>query len=628
MNDKPVRPPKDHHLANRQARELKLRDQRSQILRMDSETALEALLDAPSPATLIQSFPDQDLYFLMHRIGPSDFIPVLSLAASDQWEYLLDVEVWDGDRLDTNVMTKAFDLLFQADPERFLRWIIMEKPDYFEFYLSRHMEIVIREHDEVPPDDFDDYITLDDKFYFRFPEKRPPSDSDGDVDYDLDDDSMGVSEENDTAVPDEDPSFSEEVQPPELIEAMVAKLADMDLSVFHGLMLETVNVMSAEIEEEQFRLKTVRLAEKGFLPFHEAIGIYQPTPLQSLRNRPKTHVFSTDSFDPDLPLPPQSFTRFLEGEDLFVNALARVPADVMLTLESELAALVNKVISADRIKVRDPVTLSKVIRKTSAFLSLGLESILQGNAGLERAADLLQTYYLEDLFRTGSRAGVQLKTAVGNWYRHSYIQQRNLPLSFLGETFLGVMGGLLLDRPLYFDNYETGDLYRQFASLADIETTRKAIDQIMGIDGLLARLDPDITTFKKGVLTYKSLILTLWAKDRLGLAPDLSPIDTGRFKPFFTALFDRDPDLKRRDPDNGERVTGSSRTNALENDRNKDIRSDDLALWASETIGMDLPAPVKDLLRDLVAEIREEYATVHPDRIDPRFMPHFLLKRG
>ncbi len=401
MKDKPVRPPKDHRLTNRQARELKLRDQRTQVLRMDSETALEALLDAPAPATLIQSFPDQDLYFLMHHIGPSDFIPVLSSAASDQWEYLLDVEVWDGDRLDTKIMTKAFDLLFQADPERFLRWMIMEKPDYFEFYLFQYMDIVIREHDEVPPSDFDDYITLDDKFYFRFPEEKRAKDSAGD--------SLDDSEENDTAVTGGDMSFSEEVQASELIDTMVRKLADMDLSVFHGLMLETINVLPAETEEEQFRLKTIRLAEKGFLPFHEAIGIYQPTPLKSLRKRPKTQVFSSDTFDPDLPMPPQSFTRFLEGEDLFVNALTRLPADFMLTLESELAALVNKVVSADRIKVRGTETLSSVIRKTSAFLSLGLESILRNKASLEKAGDLIQTYYLEDLFRTGSGAGIQLK---------------------------------------------------------------------------------------------------------------------------------------------------------------------------------------------------------------------------
>ncbi len=603
MNDKRTIPPETLRLTNRQNRELKLRDQRSQILKMDSETALDALQDAPSPATLIQSFPDQDLYFLMHRIGPSDFIPVLSLAASDQWEYILDVEVWDGDRLDTRIMTRAFDLLFQADPERFLRWIIMEKPDYFEFYLSRHMEILIREHDEVPPDDFDGYMTLDDKFYFRFPEEKQADDSD-----------------EDDAISDEDMPLSEEIQASELIDAMVRKLADMDLSVFHGLMLETMNVLPAETEEEQFRLKTIRLAEKGFLPFHEAIGIYQPTALKALRKRPKTQVYSLDTFDPDLPLPPQSFTQFLDGENLFVHALARVPSGFMITLESELAALINKVISADRIKVRDTETLSKIIRKTSAFLSLGLESILQERISLEAAADLIQTYYLEDLFRTGSRAGIQLKTAVSSWYSHSFIQKQNLPLSFLGETFLGVMGGLLLDRPLYFDNYQTGELYRHFASLTDIRTTRKAIDQIMGIDGLLARLNPDITSFKKGVLTYKSLILTLWAKNRLALAPDLTPIDTDLFKPFFTQLFAKDPNVPTSD-------TGTDQTAPVLKPA-KDIRSEDLILWAAQATGMDLPLPVKELLKELINEIREEYAEIHPDRIDPRFMPHFLLKRA
>lgn len=185
------------------------------------------------------------------------------------------------------------------------------------------------------------------------------------------------------------------------------------------------------------------------------------------------------------------------------------------------------------------------------------------------------------------------------------------------------MGGLLLDRPLYFDNYQTGELYRQFASLSDIQITRQAVDRIMGIDSLLARLNPDISSFKKGVLTYKSLILTLWAKDRLGLAPDLSPIDLAAFKPFFTALFTNDPDLNptaSREPD--------TKGDFQSPEHSSDIRADDLALWASETIGTDLPDPVTDLLKELVNEIREEYATVHPDRIDPRFMPHFLLKRG
>ena len=592
--------PFDHHLANLQNRELKLRSRRKEILSMDAETALDTILDAPSPATLVQSFPDQDLYYLMHKIGPSDFIPILSLAASDQWEYILDVEVWDKDRLDTKVMTQAFDLLFQADPERFLRWIIMEKPDYFEFYLFQHMDIIIREHDEPPPSEFEDYTTLDDKFYFRFPQEKQDAAPD----------------------PDTDAPLSEDVQAPELIDAMVRKLADMDLSVFHGLLLETLSTLPSETEEEQFRLKNIRLAEKGFLPVHEAIGIYQPTDIASLRKRPRTQVFGPDTFDPELPLPPQCFTGFLSGQDLFVKSLALLSSDFIFTLESELAALVNKIISADRQKIRDRETLEKTIHKAAAYLSLGLETILQENISLEAAADLIQTYYLEDIFRTGSRAGIQLKTAAKTWYKSSYIQEQNLPLSFLGEYFLGIMGGLFLDRPLYFDNFANGELYRHFAALADITKTRQALDQIMGLDRLLTYLEPDLASFQKGVLTYKSLILTLWAKDRLGLAKDLTPIAADTFKPFFTALFSgniaEDSDSISAPPPVGIDAPG-------------DPRPGDLILWAAQASGLDdtadLPGPVTDMLLGLISEIQEEYGTVSPSRVDPRFIPHFLLKK-
>ena len=154
----------DYKLANIQTKELKLRTIRHEILVSESEKALGLILDAPAPVTLVQSFPDQDLYYLMHKIGPDDFLPILSMATSEQWEYILDVEVWDNDRLDLDYMTKTFDLLFQADPQRLLRWVIKEKPDYFEFYLFKNMEIFVREHDELPPEDFDDYITLDDKY--------------------------------------------------------------------------------------------------------------------------------------------------------------------------------------------------------------------------------------------------------------------------------------------------------------------------------------------------------------------------------------------------------------------------------------------------------------------------------
>ncbi|MCK5837118.1 MAG: hypothetical protein KAH09_07620, partial [Desulfobacula sp.] len=352
----------NYKLANIQEKEMKLREVRHEILVSESEKSLDIILDAPAPATLIQSFPDQDLYYLMHKIGADDFIPVLALATSEQWEYILDVEVWNSDRLDLDYMTKTFDLLFQAGPKRLLRWIIKEKPDFFEFYLFKNMDIYVREHDDPPPQDFEDYITIDDKFYFRFPDK--PQNLDEEIDENTDKNMPGP---------------GNKLEAWELIEKMVKAVAEMDLSVFHGLLLETKGVLPAEVEEEQFRLKNLRLAEKGFLPTHEAIGIYQPTRLSSLRKRPDNSLFKQEQFDPDIPLPPQFFSAFIEGDDLFVKSLKFFDPDVILHLESELAALINKIISADKIKVQSKKILEKAILKACAYLNLGLEVILKGD---------------------------------------------------------------------------------------------------------------------------------------------------------------------------------------------------------------------------------------------------------
>lgn len=571
----------DYQLANVEKRALKLASIRREILTTQSEQALDMILEAPSPATLVQSFPDQDLYFLMHKIGVHDFLPILAMATSAQWEYILDVEVWNNDRLDILAMTHAFGWLFQADPKRLLRWIITEKPDFFEFYLQKNMTLFIREHDEWMPEDFDDYITLDDKFYFRFPE-RPDS--------------------QDPTLPLDLP-----VDAPELIEKMMRALAEMDLSVFHGLLLETGSVLSAETEEEQFRLKNIRLAEKGFLPPHEAVGIYQPTDLSRLRKRPAS-VRARHIFDPEIPLPPQVFTQFIQGDDLFVRSLELLDLDFRFQLHSEMAALSNKIISADRARVREPNDIKKIIQKATAYLSLGLEVILQRDIRLEPARDLLVEYYLEDIFRTGSRAGIQLKAKAGTWYKASFMKKTSLPLSFLGETYLGVIGGLLLDRPLFYDNFQEGELYRHFKTLVDIRTTDQALDQIIHIDRILGQLPLDITSFTQGVLTYKSLILTLWARNRLGLDRakcSLNPIELSRFRPFFADLF------------------SSKKPGKID-----DLKSHDLTLWVAQILECrdeQLPGPFLAVLADLIQEIEQEYGTVNFRQVDPRFIPHFLL---
>ncbi len=583
----------DYQLVNKARKELKLQNLRRDIIVSDGAKALDMILESPSPATLIQSFPDQDLYYLMHKVGVDDFIPVLALAASSQWEYILDVEVWDDDRLNTHMMTQVFSLLFKADPQRLLRWVITEKPDFVEYYLSRKMNIFIREHDEVPPEDFDDYITLDDKFYFRFPDQQSGPNEDGQGDL------LPQDTPREDGLPDD---------APELIEQMIRTLAAMDLSVLHGLFLETLSLLPAEAEEEQFRQKNIRLAEKGFLPAHEAIGIYQPVAGKNLPSRP-ANTLEPQAFDPDIPMPPMFFTQFLKGDDLFVKALEQLNTQGGIPgLDSELAALINKVISADRIRIRNRESIEKPLEKTMSTLSLGLEVLMEGaKISVDRAVGLIKKYFLEDIFRTGSREGARLQAMMRKWHEISFIRTKNLPLSFLGETYLGIIGGLMVQRPMFFANYANKTLYRNFASLSDIRATRRQLDEIICLDDFLNRLDVDIATFSSGVLTYKSMILTLWVRDRMGLNTSkplsLGPIKISEFKKFFAQLFSREGTIG-------------------------DTQAKDFGLWAAQASGMheaDLPTALQGILYTLLRELESEYSHVMTRDLDPRFMPMFLL---
>ncbi len=600
----------DYKLANRARQELKRQELRRDILAAPAEKALDMILEAPSPATLIQSFPDQDIYFLMHRIGVHDFLPVLAMASSEQWEYILDVEVWDEDRMDLHTMAQALALLFKADPKRLLRWGIMKKPEFVEFFLFHHLQVVVREHDEPPPSDFEDYITLDDKFYFRFPDK--PTDEGEAADGEL--------------LPGEEPDeglYHDEA--PELIESMLKTLAEMDLSVFHGLLLETCALLPTEAEEEEYRQRNIRLAEKGFAPPHEAIGIYQPAP--SPRKRPAGFA-AQETLDPDRPMPPQFFAQFIRGEVLFVKALnlirnrreAGTAGPAVSDIHNELAALINKIISADRLKIRKTTDIQGVMEKAAAYLSLGLE--VMGGTVPEAAADLIDTTYIEDIFRAGSREGIRLKSRAMTWYDTSYIKQNSLPLSFLGETYLGVLGGLFIQRPMFFANYAEKVLYRHFRSLKDVRATQRILDEIFALDGFLKVANPDLTTFTRGVLTYKSMILTLWAKAEtqaqepsatLENGPNvpgasLAPIPLDRFIPFFSDLF------AGGKPGHIEEQTAGN-----------------LACWAADILEEgpeNLPAPLQSVLFSLIQELEEEYGSVKPDKVDPRFMLHFLLAGG
>ena len=234
--------------------------QRKELLSLPSEEMLNSILNSPQSTALVHSFSEEDFYFLVHNIGIEDSHPILYLASDKQWEYIIDLEVWKKDRIELASMTRWFDLLFKVDPNRFIKWSLKQQIEFMEFYLSKNIELKIRENDQDPSELGEAFITLDDIFYLRFLDEPTGFESDGDE-----------SHETDKKIRDA------------FLLKYLKTLADNDHIAYQKVLIESSGVIPAESEEEAYRLRNVRLAEKGFMPHEEAIGIYQPMKISDFK---------------------------------------------------------------------------------------------------------------------------------------------------------------------------------------------------------------------------------------------------------------------------------------------------------------------------------------------------------
>jgi hypothetical protein len=573
-------------LETRDTREKALAADRRRILALPLEKALDAVLEHPYPVTLVQSMAEEDLYLLVHTIGPDDALPVLGLASNAQWEYLLDMEIWLRDRIDPHAMTQWYDRLLRADPDRFTHWITGEQRGPLDYYLFRNVEVHIREYEQDPSEIGDGFSTEDDVHYIRL---RPyPA---------VDEQAHPLQETRDLFVND-----------------LLRRIAVYDFPAYQGLLIESSAVIAAEGEEELLRLRNVRLAERGFLPFEEAVGVYQALTLEDLLARRRKSSWSGGPTVESYPLP-SAPAALPETADLFTRILVGIQDEAVLhRLQSEFAGLCNQVIAADQRQIRDKAGLAQVVAKVGGYINIGLAHA-EAAADKEpyRGANLIQTCLLADIFRVGYGRALELKWRADRWRPASWFHRLGLPLSFWGEAWLGVLGGLLIKRPLFYDNYASGALYREFATLDDIGHTERILAEIIAVDDLLALLAAQTPREKSTTfLTCHNLLLTLWANHHLGMEQDPQapvPLTVDQLRSFLQALWE--PDTAPR--------------------RIKDSLREAFLAWLAQRSSLTTYAiaeRMRPTLEGLFAQIENELGAVAPQQIDPRYVQLFLLRAG
>lgn len=460
---------------------------------LPGDKLLQRILDSENPGDLVKRLPADDLFWIVKRIGEEDSLALLELATEEQWQYLVDLDVWRKDLLSPEKAVAWLKLLAEADPERFSAWLSGEEQPFLALLLLRMAEVIIKD-EEDQTDLPGTWFTMDGRFHIK--------------------------------------AFHDEDQ--ETIEELLSVIGRSDLESYQGLLFNLAAINPSEAEEELYRQRNGRIAEHGFLPFEEAIAVYAPLDVSALgaETPPLLPGKLVDHDDKEL-IPSLPLLQ-IDQDSLISLSFSRIADPLVFDRVSlEFADLSNRIIAAGNFpEISDPDILAASCKQAGGYLNVALEHLC--GKDIANAENILRNHSLLTLFRIGCGLAVNLQREVRRWRKESWFFGRGWKNEFWGSPWGDTLDGLLLERPRIYVGERNTEPFNEFKSLKDIDYARKQLDMIMALDRMLARLSPvkDENFRLSGQQSIHSLLFTRWAHKILQSPPSFAPLpraEAGRF---------------------------------------------------------------------------------------------------
>lgn len=539
-----------------------------ELFPLSGRDALNRLLDQDNPLRIVQGMTRVDFFWVIKKIGEDDSFPILSLASPEQWQYLLDMELWQRGRIDLEHASSWLGRLHKADPERVARWLFSSDGNLLShYYFYRVLHVIVKEdEDQTIPEGF---ITFDNVYYMQIQDK-----------------------ENE-----------------EVIGRILRFMADEDFNMFQALLMGLAGILPDEVEEEMYRLKGVRLAEDGYLPYEEAISVYSYQKADLLKKDESEYKLFLPSGEEARGLVPLTPFIHTQGDNLMALSIAEITDSIFLDrLRLEFAGLCNQIFSADAVRPDDPGVLAQICRKASGYINVGLERLSQDS--IELAKQYMENNPLIAIFRAGFGIALELKWEAEQWVEDAWFLDQGLEPDFWGDEWGGYLRGFLQEKPLFFRGLEKGEEYRDFEQISEVEYCRTILHRLMALDRLLAILSSiyplDEDSLKDPLLSFHPILFSLWARGQLGLDPGFGTLSLEQVGVFLGLVRGRE-----KEPPFG-----------MPGFRETFVR--DFMGHASD-LDPDLTDVLEDTLSQVWQQFSEEYAWVTVSDLDERFAKFFLI---
>jgi len=349
---------------------------------------LDALLDSASPELAIRSLRGDELYDLLRAGDLNEHIDLLAHARAEQVQVVLDLALWQGDRLSPGRLEEWIYLLAAMPSDTVARWIAGLDIELVGLMIRKGARVYDLEIEE-PPDEPEGnaWPTPDRLFVLDVRGYRAQA---------LEPDDAG------------EPPPEIEDHSAEAIIQLMDRLYRADLTLARRILVGVKAELDSDLEETAYRWRQGRLQDLGFedpLAAREIFRELDPASVHIGELRPGTRVRATGGDAEQLTsgLPP-ALAAELDGASLFARAVARVTDPAERTeLNAALAALANRYLAAERVDPADDAAVAANLGRLRATLDLGVEYLARQGGAFEedRAVDAVRTVALARVFRVG-----------------------------------------------------------------------------------------------------------------------------------------------------------------------------------------------------------------------------------
>jgi len=544
------------------------------VLQARGKERLDYILLSEKPEQLVRALPELEIFVTVQEIGKKDAFELLTLTTPEQFQYLIDLDVWKKDRLAREKTLDWVEILMECREEKFAQFVRSADLEFIILLLKKFIRISKQEEETPEKKGEPAPESLDGLYFIHYTEEKP---------------------------------FP-------LIKRFLEKLLYLDAELYRRVMEGVIWELESDLEETEYRWRNGRLADLGFPDFEEALEIYRFINPETMALDGET-LFSEEIGEPGLV--PVFYLTFREEGPSFSTALRRLdnPSE-QDRIKAEIVALANKAIIAESTADFSWEEIELVGRRVFHYLDLGLQVLRKQKKG-ESAEELLRMVPIQRVFQCGFSSTMLLKRKAEVILKGPWFGSGRENLAFLDSPHGEIFQGLLQKRPAFYRNGVYED-FRDVEDLKEIESTLEMVaaathfimDQLALSSQRIKEIDfQNCHPNRWQEITLSTIFLTSLANQILRNMFLFEPIQRTQLSILVSSLFEK-------------------------GDEGQPIVRRELRNWADQFVKSDTREGKRRLsiwrFWDFCfATLEEEYGRITPGKgIDLRFIKGFLVRHG